>query len=98
MSTADTPRNPTAFAAFSEAWDRYCDLHRRSDEAFARYFAKRQLGEATNGAATRRLENMANEASIQVYTLWTAAHHALGSEIDPYDLLQPAPGLTERIY
>jgi hypothetical protein len=43
---------------------------KRADAAFGRYFAKRQAGEPTNGAAWQRLENVANEA-------WTNAHNAI---------------------
>lgn len=45
---------------------RFYDLCRREDEAFVRWFNKRQAGERTNGAATVRLGNLANYASADL--------------------------------
>jgi hypothetical protein len=74
-----------AVAAYRAIRDAEIAKDGASDAAFRRYFAKLQAGEPTNGAATRRLENEANELSTR---RWSAENALYKLEIDPDDVDQ----------
>lgn len=61
----------------------YLEACKREDEAFNRWFVKRQRGERTNAAAASRLANLANYASADLASA-QGALYAL--DLDPHDI------------
>lgn len=66
---------------YIEARATYEAIQAKADEAFARYFSKREAGERTSGAAWQRIENQANYASAAV----ASAEIACWAEDDTFD-------------
>ena len=80
----------------AEAIERYVALRRElerlmalEDAAFARYFAKRQAGEPTNGAAVSRLANRVNYLSAD---LESASGPLWDADLDPEKVWLEATG------
>lgn len=84
-----TVEDEAAIARYRDIRDRELAKNEASDAAFRRYFTKLQTGEPTNGAATVRLENEANELSAQ---RWSAESALYKLEIDP-DEIDKADGI-----
>lgn len=83
MSRATVARNDAAAAAYRDVRGRWMEACHRADNAFARYFAKLQAGEVTNGAAVARLDNAVNELSAVLYS---AQSELFRCELDPWNL------------
>lgn len=69
---------------FKAAWAAYRAAQDKADEAFARWFSKRQSGEPTNGAQASRLQN---EASYLSADLAGAALKLYALDIDPTEIV-----------
>lgn len=80
---AATLSREEVLAAYRAARASYYAAAAREDAAFARYFAKRQRGEATNGAAVSRLSNLTNYASAELYSAQSALYRL---DVDPWDI------------
>lgn len=72
-----------AIEAYREARTAWLAAGDREDAAFARYFAKRQAGTPTNGAATARLSNLTSYASAAMYSAQSALYRL---DLDPWTI------------
>lgn len=82
MTTPEQTR-AEAIGRYVVARANYNIARMRADEAFRRYFAKREAGEKTSGAGWQRSENLANEALIVLYNAQSELYR---HNIDPWDI------------
>lgn len=80
---AEARERDRLLTSYREARDKYLDLQRRADEAFLRWFRKRNNGVPTNGGQANRLADEANYASAD---LASAQYGILSLGIDPADV------------